>query len=171
MANVINFDVNDNRVEYKLGKTGRSIFIDTGDINLPVRLADAMDNLSAYFSDMNTKFGVKELDDIDKVKTGSIENDIALLRKTDTDVRKIINAAFNNCSETASGFYDICAAAFGEANCCSVSKKSGNYYFEEFLAALYPVIEAEYNVRVEKLKKKVSKYTANKGKYSQKGRK
>ena len=119
---------------------------------------------------MNNKFGVKTLEDIDKVKTGNVEDDVALLKKTDIDIRKIINAAFNTCSENEPGFYDICNAAFGDANCCSVSKNSGNYYFEDFMIALYPVIEAEYNVRVDKLKNKVAKYTAQKGKYSKKGK-
>lgn len=171
MSKVIAFEVNDNRVEYKLGKSDRTILIDTGDINLPVKLSDAMDKLNDYFASMNATYGVKKLDEIDKVRTGSVEGDIALLRQTDIDVRKIINEAFNTCGEDEPDFYDICAAAFGTANCCSVSKKSGNYYFEDFLMALYPVIEAEYNVRVDKLKKKVSKYTVQKGKYSQKGRK
>jgi len=171
MAKTIDFEINDNRVEYRLGKSDRTILIDTGDINLPVRLSDAMDKLNDYFSNMNAKYGVTKLDEIGKVKTGSVEGDIALLRQTDIDVRKIINEAFNTCGESEPGFYDICAAAFGMANCCSVSKKTGNYYFEDFFIAIYPVIEAEYNVRVDKLKKKVSKYTVQKGKYSQKGRK
>ena len=170
MANVINFDISDNRVEYRLGQSDRTILIDTGDINLPVRLSAAMDSLNSYFTKMNNKFGVKTLEDIDKVKTGNVEDDVALLKQTDIDVRKIINAAFNTCSENEPDFYDICKAAFGEANCCSVSKKSGNYYFEDFLIALSPVIEAEYNVRVDKLKNKVAKYTAQKGKYSKKGK-
>lgn len=51
MANVINFDINENRVEYRLGHSDRTILIDTGDINLPVRLSAAMDNLNSYLSD------------------------------------------------------------------------------------------------------------------------
>ena len=86
MANVINFDISDNRVEYRLGKSDRTILIDTGDINLPVRLSAAMDSLNSYFTKMNNKFGVKTLEDIDKVKTGNVEDDVALLKQTDIEI-------------------------------------------------------------------------------------
>jgi len=162
---IINFNINDNKVEYTLGN-GRKIAFDTGDLNLPNRIFEATNKIADYMDEQKKEMGISTPEDVKKMKLENIEEVLKKLNEHDKTVRSYINEAFNTCNPDEEGYQDICYAAFGTANCVSPSRKTGNCYYEDFLECLYPIIEAEYGVRAEKLSKKVEKYTNNKGKHS-----
>ena len=161
---VINFNINDNKITYTLGN-GRTIAFDTGDLNLPTRIFDATNKIADYMDAQREKYGIKTTADVKKMKVDDIEKALKELEEQDKTVRNYINEAFNTCKEGEEGFQDICYAAFGTANCVSISRQTGNCYYEDFMDCLFPIIENEYGVRAEKLSKKVDKYTQNKGKH------
>lgn len=154
--NVIDFNPDQNKKEYKLGDSGRVLRLDTADLNFPDRLNNALQNIEGRIKELSDKYGIHNIDDIGNISTGSIEGDIAILRETDSFIKEQLNSAFD---------YDISSVAFGKASCITVTEK-GEYFFEAFLNAVYPVIEKEYNTRVKRLSKRVEKYTSKKGLHS-----
>lgn len=164
--NIINFDINDNKVEYTLGN-GRTIAFDTGDLNLPNRIFEAINKISEYMEEQKKKMGIKTPEDVKKMKLGDLEQVLKELDEHDKTVRNYINEACNTCKPDEKGYQDICYAAFGTANCVSPSRITGNCYYEDFLEqCILPIIEKEFGVRSEQLSKKVEKYTNIKGKHS-----
>lgn len=161
----INFNIDDNKVEYTLAN-GRKIAIDTGDINLPIRVFDALDAITNYLEEMGKKHNVKSVEDIQNMTSGDLYKDLEELRQEDIFVRDKINRAFNTCEPDEAGWQDVAYAAFGTANCVSISKITGHCYYEDFFDTFYPVIEAEFGVRTDNFAKTVDKYTAQKGKHS-----
>ena len=156
ISNVIDFNPDQNKKEYQLGNSGRKLLLDTADLNFPDRLNTALQNIDKYIKEMSDKYGIHNLDDVGKLSTGSTEGDITLLRETDKYIKEQLNAAFD---------YDVASVAFGKASCITVTA-SGEYFFENFLGAIYPVIEKEYNTRIKKLSRRVDKYTVKKGLHS-----
>lgn len=148
MDNVLNFEIK--RKEYKIGNTGRSIFLDLGDLNFIDRLETARKNIYDRLEEQ-TKNKSTEM-------TG--EEAIAqyeLMKEDDKFIKEQLNYAFD---------YDVSSAVFCNANCMTTDEK-GVCYFERFLEVMLPEVEKEYNVRMKVVKSRATdKYTAQKGKHS-----
>lgn len=155
-ANVIDFNPDQNKKEYRLGNSDRVLCVDTADLNFPDRLNTALQNIDGHIKNLSEKYGIHDIDDVGKLSTGSVESDIALLRETDKYIKEQLNSAFD---------YDISSVAFGKASCITVTP-TGEYFFENFLNAIYPVVEKEYKTRIKRLTKRMDKYTAKKGLHS-----
>lgn len=165
---IINFNLDDNKVHYTLGN-GRKIAIDAGDMNLPQRIFTAHEEITEYLDKIKEEHNVKTVDDVKNMPTGDLKKDLAQLSESDKFVRDKLNRAFNTCEPGEAGWQDICFAAFGTANCISISRTTGNMYFEDFLeVVIYPIVEAEFGARSDTLKKQIDKYTRQKGKHSKK---
>lgn len=154
--NVIDFNPDQNKKEYRLGESDRVLKLDTADLNFPDRLNEALQSIENRIKELSDKYGIRDINDVGHISTGSVEGDIALLRETDAFIKEQLNNAFD---------YDISGVAFGKASCITVTQK-GEYFFEAFLNAIYPVVENEYSTRVKRLSKRVEKYTVKKGLHS-----
>lgn len=148
---VINFEIEKTR--YRLGNSDRYIEIDDGDLNLPVRFQEIGEDIQKYFNELKDKFGIKDLNDVNNISTGDIAKDVEELKNTDAFVKEKINYAFG---------YDVSSVAFGSASCISTTK-NGEYYFENFLNAVLPLIEKEFDVRIKKVSTKAQAYIKQKG--------
>lgn len=150
-------DFNIKKTKYRLGNSDRYIEIDDGDVNLPVRIQDAMNNIQSYMDELKKKYGTTDLEHINKVSTGDTEKDIEVLKEADLYVKNQINYAFD---------YDVSSVVFGAASSFSVTKNGDQYYFENFLNSLLPMIEKEFGIRAQAMSLRAKSYTAQKGTYS-----
>ena len=153
---VLDFD--DGRIEYRLGKTGRSIFLNPADVDFAKRLTEAKNNIEKKFDELKQKHKLPKdlaLDDVGSVDTGDIETDLNVMRETSEYIKGQLNYAFD---------YDVSAAAFGNASCLSVTK-NGEFYFENFLNCVLPAIEKEFGVRIDKIKVRTKAYLDRKGQH------
>ena len=166
--NIVNFNLDENKITYTLGN-GRKMAIDTGDFNLPDKIFEAHEAITEYFDKQKDEHNIKSVEDIHNMSSGDLMKDLEMLRANDKFVRDKLNRALNTCEPDEAGWQDVCAAAFGTANCMTISRVTGNMYYEDFLdKVIYPIVEAEFGVRTDKLTKKVEKYTSQKGKHSTK---
>lgn len=133
---------------YYIGKSDKYIEFDDADINIPVRLTEAIEDINKYIQDFKTKYGIEETDDINKVSTGDIQKDIALMKEADNFVRNKVDFIFDG---------NVSKNAFGRASTMSVTKK-GEYYFENLLNAVIPHIEETFNVRINKISARAEAY-------------
>ncbi len=140
-TDVINFEIE--KTKFRLGNSDKVIEIDTGDLNFVTRFTDAQSKISAYLETLN-------------INTGSTEKDVEALKQADLFMKEQINYIFD---------YDVSSAVFGNASCMSVTKK-GEYYFENFIGAILPVIEHEFGVRIDKMSTRAKQYMQMKGKFS-----
>lgn len=142
------------KTRYYFPDKAHYIEIDAGDINLPTRLVEARKQIIEYSTNFAKELGVDNLDDVSKVGTGDIDKDIAVLRGVDDFIRERINYILDDENGAQN--------AFGAASCISVTK-NGEYYFENFLNALIDVVNAEFNIRIDKTKSRIKTYTDKKG--------
>lgn len=146
----LNFEIK--RKEYAIGNTGRSIFLDLGDLNFIDRLEQARENIYSRLQEQT------------KGKTPDTEltaeeaiTQYELMKEDDKFIKEQLNYAFD---------YDVSSAVFGAANCMTTDDK-GICYFERFLEVILPEVEKEYNVRMKVVQSRATqKYTAQKGKHS-----
>lgn len=148
---VLNFEIKKTR--YYLGNSDRFVEVDEGDMNFPVRIKQIRKEINDYIDRLKAKYGIKDIDDIANVKTGNEEEELQIISDTDLFIKDRLNYAFD---------YDVSSAAFGSASCLSVTE-NGEYYFENFLNSILPVIEATFGVRIDKLSVRIKKYTDKKG--------
>ncbi len=149
---IFNFEVKKTR--YYFPDEVRFIEFDSGDVDLPLRLVDTRKEIIEYSENLSKKYNVSGINDISKISTGNIDEDIKILRDADSFIKDRINHILDD--ENAS------QVAFGNASCISVTK-NGEYYFENFLNALVDVVNAEFDTRIEKIKTRIKKYTDKKG--------
>lgn len=67
----------------------------------------------------------------------------------DKEIREQINYIFGN---------DVCTAAFGTTNC--LSPAGGNLLYQNFLDALFPILEKDISAEKAKVEKNIKKYTS-----------
>lgn len=91
------------------------IKVQVTDFNLPKRINDAVIEIEAL---------------VEKVKSNSSIEEIVVF---DGEIRKIINDIFGS---------DICTAAFGKANVCTIAS-NGEPIFANFFNAMIPIIKAD----------------------------
>lgn len=155
-AKVLGFELEKTR--YRLGNSDRYIEIDDGDANLPARIVEAQENIRAYVQRLRDE-GLAPAEDGKTATTGDLEKDLALLSEADTYIREQIDYAFDA---------PVSAVAFGRASCLSVTK-GGEYYFENFMNAFLPMIEAEFGTRINRLSLRAQAYTGRKGQHGAPG--
>ena len=149
--NVISLDIQRDR--YYLGDSDKFIEIDSADMNFPTRMAEAARNIETYFEEIRKKYNLKDTDDLNDIKTGKIEEDLSIFSDSDKFIKEKLNYVFD---------YDVSSVIFGNASCLTVTAK-GEYYFENFLNAIMPIIEKTFDVRLKKLNMRVKSYTNRKG--------
>lgn len=154
--NTINFNPDENKVKYQLGDSDKYIEFDSGDLNFPVRIDKAISDIQTFTDSFAKEHGVTDINDIANIKSGNLDDDLNTIQVADTKIRGFLNEAFG---------YDVSSIAFGICNCLTVTR-NGDYYFENFLKAIYPVVEDEYNVRLKTVTKRINKYTQVKGQHS-----
>lgn len=151
---VINFEIE--KEKFRLGNCDKYIEFDTGDIFIPERFSTAKKEITEYIEDLRKKYNIKDIDDISNIDTGNVQEDIKAIREADEFVKSKIDYIFNE---------EVSKNAFGNASCLTATKK-GEYYFENFLNAVIPIIEEEFDVRLNKVSVRAKHYLDNKGKYS-----
>lgn len=72
-----------------------------------------------------------------------------IMSSCDKEIREQINYIFGN---------DVCAAAFGTTNC--LSPAGGNLLYQNFLDALFPILEKDISAEKVKMEKNIKKYTS-----------
>ena len=149
--NVISLDIQRDR--YYLGDTDKFIEIDSADMNFPSRMAEAYHSIEDYFEKIRKKYNLKDTDDLKDIKTGDVIEELGVFSEADKYIKDKIDYVFD---------YDVSSVVFGKASCLSVTAK-GEYYFENFLNSIMPIIEKTFNVRLKKLNTRVRSYTNRKG--------
>ncbi|MBO5726955.1 MAG: hypothetical protein J6S00_07840 [Clostridia bacterium] len=149
----IDFEIE--RTPVRLGKSGRVFYMDFNDTNFPVRLQEGREEIAKFFESKSTELGISNFDEI---KTNNLENEdiqkiIATTKEIDDFIKSKIDYIFG---------YEVSKDVFGTASSVSVTK-NGEYYFDNFLNALLPLIEREYQVRIKATNERVRKYTDRKG--------
>lgn len=114
------------------------ITIDPSDVNILKRSENAKKNIIEYIDEatkiagtMNDEDAMEELDKIDK------------------KIKHELNAMFD---------YDVSSIFFGQTHCLSTS--GGITFIENFLDAVIPVIEKEFEKEIQAASDRIDKYTA-----------
>ena len=113
------------------------IAIDPSDTNIAKRAVTAKDNILAYIDEAS-----QIVDEKNK------ENVIDELAAIDEKIKEEINTIFN---------YDVSAIVFGNIHCLSTS--NGITFVENFLEAVTPIIEKEFEREFQATSNRISKYT------------
>lgn len=129
---------------YKLGNSDKEITLFPADASFPDRLEQAYSEIEKYISNL------KNAEDTNVM--------LKQISETDKYIRSKIDYAFG---------YEISQTVFGCVSAASLDE-NGFYLFEKFISAMLPVIEKEFNNRLDKLNKRVKSYTDKKGIYSSK---
>ena len=148
----IDFEIE--RTPVKLGNSGRVFYVDFNDIGFPVRLSEARDEILAYLEAKQKEYGIEDINS-PAPNTGNTEDNINALRDLDHNIRAAINKAFG---------YDVCKDVFGIAYVTGITK-NGECYYENFFNSILPLIEQQFNVRVDKFSARTKSYMAQKGKH------
>ena len=113
------------------------IAIDPSDTKIAKRAVTAKDNILAYIDEAS-----QIVDEKNK------ENVIDELAAIDEKIKEEINTIFN---------YDVSAIVFGNIHCLSTS--NGITFVENFLEAVTPIIEKEFEREFQATSNRISKYT------------
>lgn len=154
MQDGFSIDFETERTPVRLGKSGKCFYVDFNDIGFPVRLSEARDEIIAYLEAKQKEYGIEDINN-PKPNTGTVEDNIAALRDLDNNIRAAINKAFG---------YDVCKDVFGIVYVTGITE-SGECYYEKFFNAILPLIEKQFNVRVDKFSTRTKSYLAQKGKH------
>lgn len=137
-----------------LGNTGTPIrikgsknvfYMDFGDIEFPNRLNKAKEEIVNLIN-IQKKETSKKL---------SYKENLAVLEKTDKGIKTALNKAFN---------YNVSDVVFGAVSSIGVTKK-GEFYFENFINSIIPIVEKEYNTRISKMSSRTQMYMSQKGEH------
>lgn len=113
------------------------VLIDTSDTNMAKRAAVAKENILAYINE-----ATKVVDNEDE------KSAIDRITEIDNKIKEEVNKLFN---------YDVSSVVFGATNCLSTS--GGVTFVENFLSAITPIIEKEFEQEYKAASARVNKYT------------
>lgn len=149
----IDFEIE--RTPVRLGKSGRVFYMDFNDTNFPVRLQEGRNEIGKFLESKSAELGINDISDLDadKLNTDDIDKILQITKGIDDFIKSKIDYIFG---------YEISKDVFGIASSVSVTK-NGEYYFDNFLNALLPLIEREYQVRMKATNERVKQYTDRKG--------
>lgn len=139
----------------RLGKSDRYFYMDFNDTNFPVRLKQAREEIATFLEEKREELGVDNINELQAKEhtVEEIEKTIAISNEIDAFIKSKINYIFG---------YDISKDVFGIASSVSVTRK-GDYYFDSFLNSVLPLVEREYQVRIQATNERIRKYTDKKG--------
>lgn len=149
----IDFEIS--RTPVRLGKSDRVFYMDFNDTNFPVRLQEARKDIASFLESKRKELGINDLSDLSPKEHSleEVEKMLAIKEEIEDYIRKKINYMFA---------YDVCNDVFGLASVVSVTEK-GEYYFDNFLNCVLPLVEKEYGIRIKATNEKVKAYLDKKG--------
>ena len=150
---VIDFEAE--RTPVRLGKSDRYFYMDFNDTNFPVRLKEGREEIGNYLENKRQELGVEDISELktDNLSVDEIEKIIEITKEIDCFIKSKVDFIFG---------YEISKDVFGVASCVSVTR-NGEYYFDNFLNAILPLVEREYQVRIHATNERLKKYTDRKG--------
>lgn len=149
----VDFDVE--KTPVRLGKSDRYFYMDFNDTNFPVRLKQGREDIANFLEEKRKELGVEDISELQAKEhtVEEIEKTIAISNEIDTFIKNKVNYIFG---------YDISSTVFGIASSVSVTR-NGEYYFDNFLNSVLPLVEREYQVRIKATNERIKKYTDRKG--------
>ena len=160
--NILNLPDNEFAVDFetektpvRLGKSDRYFYMDFNDTNFPVRLKQCREDIANFLEEKRVELGVQDISQLQAKEhtVEEIEKTIAISNEIDTFIKNKVNYIFG---------YDISKDVFGMASSVSVTRQ-GDYYFDSFLNSVLPLVEREYQVRIQATNERIRKYTDKKG--------
>lgn len=148
-------DFETDKTAVRLGKSNRYFYMDFNDTNFPIRLKQGRDDIASFLEAKRAELGIEDMSEL-KAKEHTaqeIEKTIAISKEIDSFIKNKVNFIFG---------YDISKDVFGIASSVSVTRK-GEYYFDSFLNSVLPLVEREYQVRIQATNERIRKYTDRKG--------
>lgn len=136
----------------RLGKSNKYFYIDFNDTNFPVRLNEAREEIVAYLEAKQKKYGITDINDPIPDLGDGIEN-LKALKDLDLNIRAALNKAFG---------YDVCSDVFGVASTTSITP-NGECYYEKFFNSVLPLIEKQFDIRINKFSARTKSYLDRKG--------
>ena len=148
-------DFETEKTPVRLGKSDRYFYMDFNDTNFPVRLMQGRDEIANFIEAKRQELGVEDISQLQAKEhtVEEIEKTIAISNEIDQFIKSKVNYIFG---------YDISKDVFGIASSVSVTRK-GDYYFDSFLNSVLPLVEREYQVRIQATNERIRKYTDKKG--------
>lgn len=149
----VDFDVE--KTPVRLGKSDRYFYMDFNDTNFPVRLKQGREDIANFLEEKRQELGVEDISELQSKEhtVEEIEKTIAISNEIDTFIKNKVNFIFG---------YDVSSTVFGIASSVSVTR-NGEYYFDNFLNSVLPLVEREYQVRIQATNERIRKYTDRKG--------
>ena len=150
-------DFETEKTAVRLGKSDRYFYMDFNDTNFPIRLKQGRDDIAEFLEQKRTELGVEDISELQAKEhtVEEVEKTIAISNEIDNFIKSKVNYIFG---------YDISKDVFGIASSVSVTRK-GEYYFDSFLNSVLPLVEREYQVRIQATNERIKKYTDRKGKH------
>ncbi len=145
-------DFETERTPVRLGKSNRYMYVDFNDTGFPVRLSEARDKIVNFLEEKQREYGIEDINN-PKPNLNTAENNMVALKTIDNFIKEQINYAFG---------YDVSADVFGIAFCTSITK-NGECYYENFFNSILPLIEQQFNVRINKFSARTKTYLEKKG--------
>lgn len=143
------------RTPVRLGKSDKYFYMDFNDTNFPVRLKQGREDIAVFLEKKRQELGVEDVSELltKEPTVEEVEKTIAISNDIDAFIKSKVNFIFG---------YDISEIVFGIASSVSVTRK-GEYYFDSFLNSVLPLVEREYQVRIQATNERIRKYTDRKG--------
>lgn len=143
------------RTPVRLGKSDNYFYMDFNDTNFPVRLKQGREDIAVFLEKKRQELGVEDVSELltKEPTVEEVEKTIAISNDIDAFIKSKVNFIFG---------YDISEIVFGIASSVSVTRK-GEYYFDSFLNSVLPLVEREYQVRIQATNERIRKYTDRKG--------
>lgn len=155
LENEFAVDFEAERTPVRLGKSDRYFYMDFNDTNFPVRLKQGREDIATFLEKKRTELGVEDIGQLQAKEhtVEEIEKTIAISTEIDNFIKSKVNFIFG---------YDVSKDVFGIASSVSVTR-NGEYYFDNFLNSVLPLVEREYQVRIKATNERIKKYTDRKG--------
>ena len=149
----VDFDVE--KTPVRLGKSDRYFYMDFNDTNFPIRLKQGREDIANFLEEKRQELGIEDISELQSKEhtVEEVEKTIAISNEIDTFIKNKVNYIFG---------YDISSIVFGNASSVSVTR-NGEYYFDNFLNSVLPLVEREYQVRIQATNERIKKYTDRKG--------
>ena len=155
LENEFAVDFEAERTPVRLGKSDRYFYMDFNDTNFPIRLKQGREDIATFLEEKRAELGVEDVGQLQAKEhtVEEIEKTIAISTEIDNFIKNKVNFIFG---------YDVSKDVFGIASSVSVTR-NGEYYFDSFLNAVLPLVEKEYQVRIQATNERIKKYTDRKG--------
>lgn len=137
--------------------TDRYFYMNFDDTDFPNRLLKGRKEISAFLESKREELGVNDIGDVENrnYSAEEVEHVLTVSEEIDKFIKDKLNYIFG---------YDVSSDVFGVASSISVTR-NGEYYFDNLLNGVLPIVEKEYKVRINATNERVKKYTDQKGKH------